>query len=71
LIFAGWAKLFLTASGDHPMVVNDTTRMYEVSPQPKELHVFEGMTQHGTNLFNTDVHDELTDVLLAFVAGLP
>jgi len=53
------------------MVVNDTTRMYEVSPQPKELHVFEGMTQHGTNLFNTDVHDELTDVLLAFVAGLP
>jgi len=62
-------KLFLTASGDHSIVVNNTTRMYEVSAEPKALHIFEDMTEHGTDLFDTDVHDELTDVLLTFIVS--
>ena len=64
------SKLFLTASGDHSIVVRQTTRMYEVSAEPKELRIFEGKTEHGTDLFNTDVHDELTEILYIFLSEL-
>ena len=66
-------KLFLTASEDRYKlwgVVKETTKMYDFSPEPKELHIFEGMTEHGTELFQTEVGDELTNLLLEFLTGL-
>jgi len=66
-------KLFMTASDDrfrNMGVVSDTTKLYEFSPEPKELHIFEGKTEHGTELFDTDDGDELTNLLLEFLIGL-
>jgi alpha/beta superfamily hydrolase len=62
-------KLFLSASDD-TMVVTDINRMYEYSIEPKELHIFQDMSEHGTDLFDTNVGDELTDILLTFIKGL-
>jgi L-ascorbate metabolism protein UlaG (beta-lactamase superfamily)/alpha/beta superfamily hydrolase len=63
-------KLYLTASGDSPKVVYDMKRMYEVSAEPKTLQVFEGFSEHGTDLFGTEAGDELEEVLLGFLMGL-
>ncbi len=63
-------KLFLTGEKDSVRVVRDIEAMYENSPEPKEIHIFEGMSQHGTDLFNTDVGDELTNLLLSFIKDL-
>lgn len=62
-------KLFITAEDDSSLVVGDTTRMYENSPEPKELCLLPG-SAHGTDLFDTDVHDELTDVIIAFLTEI-
>ena len=63
-------KLFITAKEDSLSVVDHTTRMYELSPEPKALHLLPG-EEHGTDLFNTDVGDELTTILLEFLEDLP
>jgi len=63
-------KLFLTASDDKDFVVNDINKMYDNSPEPKELYIFHGRSEHGTDLFDTDVAEELTEVLLRFITGL-
>lgn len=63
-------KLFLTAENDGARVTRDIQVMYESSPEPKELYIFEGRSEHGTDLFDTDVGDELTDLLLTFITGL-
>jgi len=62
-------KLFLTAEDDSFLVVDQTKRMYEQSPDPKELILFPG-SEHGTLLFNTDVGVELTRTLLEFLEHL-
>lgn len=59
-------KLFISASSDNPMVVNDTKQMYELSNEPKNLLFYPG-TQHGTNLFYTPAGDELSAVMLRFL----
>lgn len=63
-------KLYLTSSGDNPQVVRDIGIMFEISSEPKDLHIFQGMSEHGTELFDTDVGDELTELLLTFITGL-
>lgn len=63
-------KLFITAERDSSLVVNDTTCMYESSPEPKTLHLISGQA-HGTDLFDTDASDELTTILLEFLENLP
>jgi len=63
-------KLFISAENDIDLVVNDTTRMYENSPEPKALHFLPG-SAHGTDLFNTDAGDELTTILLEFLKNTP
>jgi pimeloyl-ACP methyl ester carboxylesterase len=59
-------KLFISANDDYGMVVSDTKRMYEQSPNPKALLLLPG-TQHGTNLFDTNVGEELSAGMLRFV----
>jgi len=69
LVFLTLPKLFITADKDSYLVVYDTTRMYESSPEPKELYLISGWV-HGTDLFDTDTSDELTTILLEFVENL-
>jgi len=63
-------KMFITAEEDSFSVVDHTKRMYELSSEPKALHLLPG-EEHGTNLFNTDAGDELTTILLDFLDNLP
>jgi pimeloyl-ACP methyl ester carboxylesterase len=63
-------KLFITAEKDSSLVINDITRMYESSPEPKALHLLPGSV-HGTDLFDTDTSDELTTILMEFLENLP
>ena len=62
-------KLFISADNDYLTVVNDTKRMYELSPDPKDLLFLPG-TQHGTNLFDTDAGEELSAVMLRFIENI-
>ena len=59
-------KIFISASDEYSIVVNDTKRMYELSSDPKDLLLLPG-TQHGTNLFDTDAGEELSAVMLRFL----
>ena len=61
-------KLFISADKDFA-VVNDTKRMYEMSPDPKDLLFLSG-TQHGTNLFDTEAGEELSAAMLRFVEDI-
>jgi pimeloyl-ACP methyl ester carboxylesterase len=63
-------KLFITAEHDSDLVINDITRMYESSPEPKALYLLPGQA-HGTDLFDTDASEELTRILLEFLENLP
>ncbi len=62
-------KLFITSEGDISLVVNDTKRMYELSPEPKEILILPGW-QHGTDLFDSDAGGDLTQAILIFIEGL-
>jgi len=62
-------KLFITAKQDSPVVVRDTTLMYDLSPEPKELLLLDGY-QHGTRLFQTDVAEKLSGAMLDFLKAL-
>jgi len=62
-------KLFISAKKDFAPVVNDTKRMYELSPNPKNLLFLSGV-QHGTNLFDTDSGDELSAAMLRFIDNI-
>jgi alpha/beta superfamily hydrolase len=62
-------KLFISAISDVPLVVNDTKNMFKLSPDPKNLLLLPG-TQHGTDLFNTDAGEELSDAMLRFLENI-
>ena len=62
-------KLFITAEDDFYLVVQDTNRMYDLSPEPKKLLLLAGI-EHGTDLFQTGVGEELTGAMLDFLDGL-
>ena len=59
-------KIFISANDEYSIVANDTKRMYELSSDPKDLLLLPG-TQHGTNLFGTEVGEELSTVMLRFL----
>ena len=59
-------KIFISAEDDFSTVVNHTRRMYEHSPEPKELILLPG-SAHGTHLFQTEAGPELRRVLLTFL----
>jgi pimeloyl-ACP methyl ester carboxylesterase len=62
-------KLFIAAEQDSSLVVQDITRMYENSPEPKEILWLPG-SSHGTDLFHTEAGEDLTNGLLEFIDGL-
>ena len=62
-------KLFISAEKDFAPVINDTKRMYELSPKPKNLLFLPGV-QHGTNLFDTDSGEELSIAILRFIDNI-
>ena len=59
-------KLFITADKNSYSVVDHIQRMYDMSPEPKDVILLEG-SEHGTDLFDTEVGDELTITLLEFL----
>lgn len=62
-------RLFISAEKDFSLVVNDTKRMYELSPNPKILLFLPGM-QHGTKLFDTDSGEALSAAMLRFIENI-
>ncbi len=63
-------KLFITGEDDFPVVVRDTKKMYELSPEPKRLVLLQAH-EHGTDLFFSSVGQELSATMLDFLKGLP
>lgn len=62
-------KLFISAKADVSIVVWDTKRMFDLSPEPKSLLMLPG-TQHGTDLFKTDAGAELRSTMYDFLQSL-
>ena len=63
-------KLFIY-SEDNPFerIPEHMQRMYELSPEPKELVVFPGEA-HGTNMFFASYKDEFRQKLIDFLQGI-
>lgn len=59
-------KIFIFANNESPIVVNDTRRMYKLSPEPKAFLSFPS-ARHGTDLFSTDFGEELSATMLRFI----
>jgi pimeloyl-ACP methyl ester carboxylesterase len=64
-------KFFACTEGDSGgRFLRGQKEMYQNSPEPKELHIFQGDT-HGTDILISYFHQELTDQLLAFLDSVP
>lgn len=59
-------KLFINTEHDEGGFTESTRKMFEVAPDPKELHLYPGKA-HGTDLFATDQADDLTRRLIEFI----
>lgn len=64
-------KLFVCGEKDRfEFVLEQVKQMYELSPEPKQLKIFEGAPGHGTELFSSTIGDEFRDLLVGFLEGL-
>jgi uncharacterized protein len=59
-------KLFINTEQDEGGFTASTRKMFEVAPEPKELHIFPG-SAHGTDLFATEQAADLTQRLIEFI----
>ena len=59
-------KLFVGGQGDQIVPFADVQQMFDLSPQPKQLHAYPG-TAHGVELFRTEHGDDLRQRLIAFI----
>lgn len=60
-------KLFIVADRDpYAFVISEIQKMYDVSPEPKQLKIFSGDV-HGTDIFKTDNGTAFRDLLLEFL----
>jgi pimeloyl-ACP methyl ester carboxylesterase len=59
-------KLFINTEHDEGGFTESTKKMFEVAPEPKELHLYPG-SAHGTDLFDTEQAADLTQRLLEFI----
>jgi 7,8-dihydropterin-6-yl-methyl-4-(beta-D-ribofuranosyl)aminobenzene 5'-phosphate synthase len=60
-------KLFIVADHDpYTFVISETQKMYDVSPEPKQLKIFSGDV-HGTDISKTGQGKEFGDMLLDFL----
>jgi len=58
------AKLFVNSQEDD--YANDTTHMYTIASQPKEIKLYPGFL-HGTDIFGSEDGNDLTQRILNFV----
>ena len=64
-------KLFVCGEKDRfEFVLEQVKQMYELSPEPKQLKIYEGAPGHGTELFSSTIGDEFRDLLVSFLEGL-
>jgi uncharacterized protein len=59
-------KLFVGSEDDKTVPFAKTREMFELSPDPKELHAYPG-TAHGVQIFETTHGDDLRQRLIAFI----
>jgi uncharacterized protein len=59
-------KLFLTAEDDTVVSVDASRALYELAVEPKEWQTYPG-TAHGTDLFDTNIGDEVQQRILRFI----
>jgi uncharacterized protein len=61
-------KLFIGSEGDKTVPLAETREMFELSPDPKELHAYPGAA-HGVHIFGTAHGDDLRQRLIAFITA--
>ena len=59
-------KLFIYSEDESKEISDGLKQMYDLAPQPKEIHVYSG-TAHGTDLFDTEHRSDLIQRLLTFI----
>ena len=59
-------KLFLTAKEDYVVPLDSSRALYDIAAQPKEWQTYPG-NEHGTELFDTDIGQEVQMRILAFI----
>jgi alpha-beta hydrolase superfamily lysophospholipase len=59
-------KLFLRAENDHVIPLDDSRALYDLAAEPKEWQTYPG-NEHGTDLFDTDIGEELQHRILGFI----
>jgi alpha-beta hydrolase superfamily lysophospholipase len=59
-------KLFLTAEEDYVVPLEDSRALYDLAAEPKEWQTYPG-NEHGTELFGTDVGEEVQLRILEFI----
>jgi dienelactone hydrolase len=63
--------LFITATDDKYGNVIDMKVMFAKAPEPKKLVIYEGVNQHGTDLFFTQYGTEFRDLLTEYLSTIP
>jgi pimeloyl-ACP methyl ester carboxylesterase len=61
-------KLFIGSEDDKTVPFDETRQMFDLAPDPKELHTYPGAA-HGVQLFATDHSDDLEQRLIAFITS--
>lgn len=62
----GIPKLFLTAEQDSVVTLDASRALYDIAAEPKEWQTYPG-TAHGTDLFDTNVGEEVQKRILEFI----
>jgi esterase/lipase len=60
-------KLFVTSKNDRSIAASEVVYMYDHSPEPKKLHLYEG-TAHGTAILATANRDHFIGLILDLIA---
>jgi pimeloyl-ACP methyl ester carboxylesterase len=59
-------KLFLTAENDRVVSLNSSRALYDLAADPKQWQTYPG-NAHGTDLFETEIGDEVQLRILDFI----
>jgi esterase/lipase len=59
-------KLFLTAENDGVVSLDSSRALYDLAAEPKQWQTYPG-NQHGTDLFETDIGEEVQLRILEFI----
>jgi fermentation-respiration switch protein FrsA (DUF1100 family) len=59
-------KLFINTERDQIGFADDTQKMFDAAPEPKEIQIYPGI-DHGSDVFKTDQAEALTQRLIDFL----